>query len=174
MKTVLIFVTTLDGKITQGNDPFIKKWTSPQDQSYFEQVWNNAPLIVLGSGTFDADPIPASRNHLLVIMTSHPEKYQPYTVDGQLEFLDASPTHVVEKYKSLGYPQMLIAGGAQIATSFLKEKLVNELWLTIEPRIFGKGKNFVVEEKLDIELKLLSSEKINEVGTFINKYKITT
>jgi dihydrofolate reductase len=67
---------------------------------------------------------------------------------------------------------MLVAGGAQIATSFLKEELIDELWLTIEPKIFGSGKNFVADEKLNIKLDLLSSEKVNERGTLINKYKI--
>jgi|GEM_PF-3176891 len=34
-------------------------------------------------------------------------------------------------------------GGAHIATSFLKENLVDELWLIRSPKIFGEGGNFV-------------------------------
>ena len=67
---------------------------------------------------------------------------------------------------------MLVAGGAHVATSFIKAKLIDELCLTLEPKIFGYGSNLVAEEKLDIELKLLSSEKVNERGTLINKYMI--
>jgi dihydrofolate reductase len=63
-------------------------------------------------------------------------------------------------------------GGAHIATSFLKEKLIDEVWLTIEPKIFGAGSNFVINESLDIDLKLLSFEKINEQGTLITKYSV--
>jgi len=67
---------------------------------------------------------------------------------------------------------VLVVGGSHIATSFLREQLIDELWLTIEPKIFGTGANFVTEEKLDIDLKLLSSEQINEQGTLITKYRV--
>jgi len=172
MKAVLIFVSTLDGKITKWNDPFVKKWTSHQDKGYFDQVWNNAPLIVIGSRTFDADPIKPSKDHLLIVMTSRPEAYQSHAVEGQLEFINASPADIFHKYEQSGYQQMLVAGGAHVATSFLKENLIDELWLTLEPKIFGQGGNFVADEKLDIQLELLSSERVNEQGTLINKYAI--
>lgn len=172
MKAILIFVSTLDGKITRWNDPFVKKWTSIQDKGYFNQAWNNASLIVIGSHTFDAEPIKPSKNHLLLVMTGRPEAYQSYAVEGQLEFISASPVQLFQKYEQAGYRQMLVAGGAQVATSFLKAKLIDELWLTLEPKIFGQGSNFVADEKLDIELELLSSEKVNEQGTLINKYAI--
>ena len=63
-------------------------------------------------------------------------------------------------------------GGAHISTSFLKAKLIDELWLTIEPKIFGTGGSLVINENLDIELRLLSVEKVNERGTLITKYKV--
>ncbi len=34
---------------------------------------------------------------------------------------------------------MLVVGGPHVATSFLKAQLIDELWLTIEPKIFGMG-----------------------------------
>lgn len=64
---------------------------------------------------------------------------------------------------------MLIVGGAHIATSFLKEQLIDELWLTIEPNIFGTGGSFVIEEKLNINLQLISCERVNKQGTLIAK-----
>ena len=67
---------------------------------------------------------------------------------------------------------MLVTGGQHIATSFLKEGLIDELWLTIEPKIFGMGENFVTQEKLDIDLNLISCEKVNERGTLITKYVV--
>jgi len=172
MKVTLIFVSTLDGKTTRWDDPIVKKWTSSQDKRYFQQTWDNAPLIVIGSSTFDVDPIKPSEKHLLIVMTSHPEKYQSYKVVGQLEFTAASPAEIFSRYKKAGYQQMLVAGDAHVATSFIKAKLIDELCLTLEPKIFGYGSNLVAEEKLDIELKLLSSEKVNERGTLINKYMI--
>ncbi len=60
----------------------------------------------------------------------------------------------------------------RISDTYLKEQLIDELWLTIEPKIFGTGGNFVIEEQLDINLKLTSCEKVNEQGTLITKYAV--
>jgi riboflavin biosynthesis pyrimidine reductase len=105
-------------------------------------------------------------------MTQHPAKYEDKEVIGKLEFTGEPPVKIVERLKKEGAKQILLVGGPHLATSFLTENLVDELWLTLEPRIFGSGGNFVVESKLDVNLQLVSSEKVNEQGTLINKYLI--
>ena len=56
MKTILIFVSTLDGKVTKWGDPQVRLWSSHQDQDYYTKVWNDSKLIVMGSNTFNAEP----------------------------------------------------------------------------------------------------------------------
>lgn len=172
MKKLLVFVATLDGKITHWNDSKVKSWSSKEDEQYFKEVWDDSSVVVMGSSTYDANPTKPSPEHHVIIMTREPEKYKNYEVKGQLEFTDKSPAQLVAQYEKKGLKQMLVAGGAHIATSFLKAKLIDEVWLTIEPKIFGKGSNFVSEENLDVELKLLSVEKVNEQGTLITKYSV--
>ncbi|HUH73015.1 MAG TPA: dihydrofolate reductase family protein [Chitinophagales bacterium] len=172
MKKILVFVSTLDGKITQwGNSP-VKKWTSREDQDYFHKTWNEASIIVEGSSTFNVAPMKPNPEHYIVVMTRTPSKYKEHEVAGQLEFTDQSPAEIVEKYEKKGLHIMLVGGGAHVATSFLKANLIDEVWLTFEPKIFGTGGNFVAEEKLDIDLQLISVEKVNEKGTLITKYKV--
>ncbi|MDQ3022038.1 MAG: dihydrofolate reductase family protein [Bacteroidota bacterium] len=172
MKTVLIFVSTLDGKVTKWGEPHVKKWASVEDQKYFKKIWIGSELVIMGSGTFDAEPITPLPNRLLLIMTRDPSKYRAYEIPGQLEFSDKSPFELTQQFQNKGYETMIVVGGAHIATSFLKEKLIDEVWLTIEPKIFGTGGSFVIEEKLDINLKLISCEKVNEQGTLITKYSV--
>ena len=172
MKVILIFVTNLDGKVTKWGDPHVFRWSSPEDQAYFKKTWKESPLVIMGSGTFDYDPVKPDPNKLLVIMTRTPEEYTKYVVPGQLEFSNETPTQLVERYKAAGYKQMLMVGGAHVATSFFKEQLIDEVWLTLEPKIFGKGGNFVVEQELDVELKRISLETVNERGTMIMKYEV--
>ena len=172
MKVVLVFVSSLDGKVTRWGNPYVKSWSSQKDQEYFNKIWHSARLIIMGSNTFNAEPFKPSLEHLLVIMTRNPEKYKNYEVSGQLEFTGESPDQLIRRFENEEYEYMLLVGGAHLATSFLKEELVDELWLTIEPRIFGMGGNFVIEEKLDIKLHLISYEQVNEQGTLITKYKV--
>jgi len=172
MKTALIFVSTLDGKVTKWGESNVRLWSSEEDQKYFKKTWNASKLLIMGSNTFDADPLKPSPNHLLIIMTRDPSRYKEYEVSGQLEFSDDSPIQLVSRFEKEGYEQMLVVGGAHIGTSFLKEQLIDELWLTIEPKIFGTGSNFAIDEKLDIGLRLISCDKVNEQGTLITKYAV--
>jgi len=172
MKTILVFVSSLDGKVTKWGNPKVRSWSSKSDQDYFKNIWDETRLIIMGSKTYNADPIKPSSNHLLVVMTQHPSEYRGIETSGQLEFTDESPGKLFTRFEKEGNELMLIVGGAHIATSFLKEQLIDELWLTLEPKIFGLGGNFVIEEKLDISLQLLSCEKVNKKGTLIVKYAV--
>jgi dihydrofolate reductase len=172
MKIILVLVSSLDGKVTLWNDPFVRKWSSKADQEYFNKIWNDSPLIVMGSNTYNADPPKSLKNNLLIIMTSAPEDYKKHEVPGRIEFTDMQPSLLAGTFGDKGYEQMVVVGGPHIATSFLKAHLINELWLTFEPRIFGSGESFVINENLDIFLQLISYEKVNEQGTMIMKYRV--
>jgi dihydrofolate reductase len=172
MKTILIFVSSLDGKITRWGEPNVRLWSSHQDQDYYKKVWNESRLIVMGSATFNADTFKPSPDHQIIVMTGHPDRYKNAMVPGQIEFTNETPVELVTRCINKGHQQMLVVGGPNVATSFLKEQLIDELWLTIEPRIFGTGQNFATDAKLDIDTRLIQIEKVNDQGTLITKYAV--
>jgi len=172
MKTILIFVSSLDGKITRWGDPMIRSWSSKSDQDHFDAIWKDTHVIIMGSGTYKPDPVKPVPKHLFVVLTRHPENFKGSEVPGQLEFTNEAPVLLIERFKKSDEDKVLIVGGPQIAALFLKAQLIDELWLTIEPKIFGNGASLVNDEKLDIELKLISCEQVNEQGTLITKYKV--
>ena len=172
MRIILVFVSTLDGKITRWGDPKVSSWTSEEDKKYFRKTWNEASLIVMGSNTFRAEKLGSVKDHLIVVMTRHPSFYKDKEVKGRLEFSDESPAQLASRFEKANFGTMVVVGGANIATSFLKAGLIDEIWLTIEPRIFGKGGSFVIEQELDLELRLISCEQVNPEGTLITKYKV--
>jgi dihydrofolate reductase len=52
----------------------------------------------------------------------------------------------------------------------MKSGLVNTLYLTIEPILFGNGMR-LFKEDLDIKLELVNSEK-KECGTVLTEYRV--
>ena len=172
MKTILIFVSTLDGKVTKWGNPHVKLWSSHQDQDYYKNVWNESRLIVMGSNSFKAETFNPSPNQQIIVMTSRPDTYKDLQVPNQIEFTNESPNEIFARFNNKGYEQMLVIGGPHVATSFLKEQLIDELWLTLEPKIFGTGGNFATDVNLDINLRLIHCEKVNEQGTLITKYAV--
>jgi dihydrofolate reductase len=172
MKVRLVFVQTLNGKITKGDDPEVKHWSSEGDQKYYSDIWRMSELVVLGSNTYNDNIITPYEGRLVVVMTRNPDNYKHKEIPGQIEFTSKNPSELISYFSGLGYELMTVVGGPQVATSFFKENLIDELWLTIEPKLFGKGYNLIVDEPLEIELRLLQYEKINEQGTLITRYAV--
>jgi dihydrofolate reductase len=172
MKVILVFVSTLNGKITRGEDPEVRIWSSKSDQEYYSHIWKNSRLVVMGSNTFNENIIEPSAGRLIIVMTGKPELYTDREIKGHLEFSKVTPVALVSASEKAGYDQMTVVGGSQLATSFLKEELVDELWLTIEPKLFGLGFNLIAEVPLQIDLQLIHFEKVNEQGTIITKYAV--
>jgi dihydrofolate reductase len=172
MKVILVFVATLNGRITKGDNPEVRIWSSRNDQEYYTNIWATAKLIVMGSSTYDLNRITPAQKRLVVVMTRRPEDYRDREVKGQMEFTDKNPDELVSFYRNSGYDLMTVVGGPKVATSFLNLSLVDELWLTIEPRLFGKGLNLIAEDDLDVRLRMISCERVNDNGTLITKYSI--
>ncbi len=173
MKVVLTIVTSLDGKSTKGYKP-PKLWASKEDQAHFQSLIAKNNLIVMGKNTFTVskDDIKPTKGKLRIIMVRNPAEFSSLAVPGQLEFSSESPKQLVKRLAKSDYKQMLLVSGPKLNTAFLKAKLIDELWLTMEPNIFGVGIGLVAPEPLNIELKLLSCKKLNSQGTFLLKYKI--
>ncbi len=175
MKLVLVMVTSLDGRSTQkGHGSDIHYWTSPEDQKHFQTVIENAKLLIMGSTTYEAAR--PSMHHvegkLRVIITRDPSKYDGEKIPGQLEFSNEDPSELIKRLESEGFAEGFLVGGAHTNTEFFKQNLVTEVWQTLEPKILGIGNWLVGEEEVNIVLKLISSEKMNEQGTLLLKYLV--
>lgn len=175
MKIIMVAVSSVNGKITKDSDPNIYSWTSKEDTNFFFSLIEKNNLIVMGSKTYDAAKrfIKNKKNKLRIVLTKNPKKYSKEIIKGMLEFENKKPLELIESLESKGYKQMLLVGGGQINALFLKSKLVDEIYLTLEPKIFGVGKNLVSEENFNISLKLISIKKLNKQGTLHLKYRVT-
>lgn len=167
-------VSSVDGKTTKWNSSNIYKWTSPQDQSYFFSLIKKYKVIIMGRKTFMAAKsiIKPSPKNLRIILTTTPQKYKNLSVPNQLEFTSNSPKKILKKLSILGITQALLIGGGHVNNTFFKDKLINEVWLTIEPKIFGVGKTIVSLKKLDIKLQLQKVSRLNNMGTLLLKYQV--
>ncbi|MBI4097801.1 MAG: dihydrofolate reductase family protein [Candidatus Levybacteria bacterium] len=172
MKIILVVVTSLDGKTTKWNLPDVAGLSSKEDQKYFFSTLNKNKLIIMGRKTFEvANPdIYKPPKKLRVVITKNPGKYK--NVKDRLEFTNDSPKKILSNLTKRGFKQALLVGGAQINDLFLKANLVDEVWQTIEPKIFGMGNGLAANSKFDIGLKLLNSKKLNKNGTLLLKYKV--
>ncbi len=87
-----------------------------------------------------------------------------------LEFTDDSPSQILKTLEQEGYEEVVLAGGAQINTLFAKEKLIDEVIVTISPLVFGKGIN-LFDESVSLEMELLDVDKKGD-SLVVAHYKV--
>lgn len=173
MKITLAIVTSLDGKSTKDSQS-PSQWASKEDQQKFFSLIKKHNLIVMGKNTYliRKPYLKLEPGKLRVVMTRQPQKLKQDQVTGVLEFTNQSPRQLVKKLAARGFKQMLLVSGPKLNTVFFKDKLIDELLLTLEPKIFGQGKGLVDQIPLNVNLKLKNVKKLNNQGTLLLKYSV--
>lgn len=155
---------TMDGKIAKSSDHF-PNWTSREDKKYFWKVSDEHKVVIMGENTFKTFPHPL-KNRLNVVFTLE-KNSQP--VEG-VKWVSGEPEKVVEELEKEGHHSAILGGGSNLNGLFLKHKLVDELYVTVEPKIFGDGLSLFSGD-FDINLKLIDIEKIND-NSIVLKYEV--
>lgn len=156
MNVVLIMAETVDGVISRSSDEFVD-WTGSEDKKMFMQLTKEAGVLIMGSKTYDTigRPLPGRKN---IILTRNPERKSD---NPDLVFTSDSPKEILLDLEKQGYSTVALAGGAQINSLFARENLIDEIIITIAPRIFGQGLRLFTDS-LDLRLKLMKTEVLEE------------
>ena len=112
----------------------------------------NTYLAALKSGYF---PFPDALN----IVVSH-QKIENRWGEKVL-ITNKAPKEIIEILEQKGFTTAFLAGGGQLNTSFVKENLINEIYLDVEPLIIGQGIKIFAEADFELELELFETKKLN-------------
>jgi dihydrofolate reductase len=164
MKVILMMAMTLDGKIAKTSDHF-PDWTSKEDKKYFAKISKEAGVVMMGEKTFKTFPLPLS-GRLNVVFTL--EKNPPQIES--VKWVTGEPEKVIGELEDMGYKSAVLGGGANLNGLFLKKGLINEIIVTVEPKIFGEGLSLFSGD-FDVNLELIDIEKIND-NSIVLKYKV--
>ena len=150
MKVVAIWTQSVDGFIAKSSDDDLS-WGSKMDKQWFSRVTKDIGVVVMGRKTAEliGHPLPGRLN---VVMSRRNGK---------------GPKQILQELKHKA--QVAICGGASIYTAWFKEKLIDEVWLTVQPVVFGRGIKPV--EDVAVKLELISREDIGE-GIVAMRYKV--
>lgn len=157
MKVILLMALSADGYITKHEDALVD-WTSKEDKKHFVAVTKKAGALIYGSKTF-AFHNKALPGRLNVVMTRDPDASR--NEPGVLEFTNQQPAEILQDLEARGFKEVVLAGGSEINALFLREGLVDELYLTVEPFLFGSGKRLTKDMHLDVPLELIETSMLN-------------
>lgn len=156
--------TTADGKIAKDKNQ-LADWTSKEDKHLFVETSKEFGVIMMGENTFRTFPKPLPGRLNVVFSRNGGEN-----IEGLLRYVQGEPETVLADLEKLGYKKALLGGGAFLNSLFLKKKLISEIILTIEPKIFGTGISLFSED-LNADLVLLENRQLNE-NTVMLRYKL--
>lgn len=162
-KTVLIAAITVDGFIGRTAD-HLADWTGGADKKLFVEVTKAAGIMVMGSKTF-ATIGRALPGRKTIVYTSRPEAI---SVEG-VETTGETPQALVDRLKQEGAAGLAVCGGASIYGQFMAAGVVDELYITVAPQLFGAGIPLFGKE-LGIKLELIEYRLLDE-NTILLHYR---
>jgi dihydrofolate reductase len=167
IKTFIIVAQTTDGFIAK-NSNHSATWTSKEDKVRFVEITKHAKVMIMGLNTFQTFPSPL-KERLHIVYSPDPDASKN-NIEGVVEYTKDSPTDLIKSLEARGFSEVAICGGTTIYTMFIKSGLVDTIYLTTEPILFGNGMG-IFNEDLNIKLELINLDK-TENGTILSEYKV--
>lgn len=168
-EVILIAAISIDGFIAPADKETLPSttWTSKEDWQFFTRKSKEIGTMILGSKTFETigKTLPERK---MIVMTSDPERYANYDDQG-LSFTKALPEEILADLSKQGCERVALCGGSQIYSLFMQKGLVDRMFLTVEPFVFGEGIK-LFSGKNEQKFELVSQEKLNESGTLVLEY----
>lgn len=171
MKVILDMAISPNGMIARENGD--EDWLPAEGWDEFVSEAKKIGNIVMGRETYEIvtrnyqdynfDSVPVSLK-IIVSRKSDFKAPKGYT-------LARSPNEAIAIVKKHAFKELFLIGGGRINSSFIKDGLVDEIHLTINPYIIGKGRSFVGSEDFDLPLQLLDVKKISG-GRVSVSYKV--
>lgn len=159
----LIASQSIDGFITKHDVPGTG-FCSEEDQIRFLENLRAFDCMIMGRATYHVSRNDIMRakhgRRLRKIMTRDPRRWAIDTYEDSIEFTSETPTSILRELDDRGYNRCALLGGSEIYTEFLKNDLVDELLITIEPHTFGSGAR-LVDGKTENRFELASIDKLN-------------
>ncbi len=172
MKIILIAAISLDGFITRHDQPG-SSFTSPEDKRYFRETVLQFETLLFGSATYETSKNWIASHlrpdQLKIVLTRNPARYSADARENEIEFTSATPAELRKALLHRGRQNIALLGGGKIYGWFLQQNAVDELWLTLEPRIFGSGTK-LADTPIDPRLELLSCQTLGQ-STLLLKYR---
>jgi diaminohydroxyphosphoribosylaminopyrimidine deaminase/5-amino-6-(5-phosphoribosylamino)uracil reductase len=155
---VLKLAQTLDGRVAvPGTDPWI---SGPDSRRRVHEVRAQVDAVAVGMGTARADnPELTARD---VAATRQPRRLVFGGGPSDLEVRSGPLADELSALAAEGVQSLLLEGGPTLATSFVREGLVDKLLLFVAPVVAGRGLEFVPQLDEAVRLTRMTVERLGD------------
>ena len=169
MEVSLIVATSADGFIAQ--DPSVPStaWTSKEDAAWFAQKTKEIGICIMGKNTFETigRPLPGR----LTVVLSREKTLSAPVEKNLLETFAGEPETLLTNLAERGYSAAAICGGASVYTQFMQKGLIDRLFITVEPIVFGDGVRLFNQPFDNLRLQLVATHPLS-AQTVVLEYHV--
>ena len=166
---VAYIASSIDGRIAKHSLDNLS-WTSTEDWQFLQNSLKKFDAVIVGHNTYRVAKKNLDKRNAIVLTNKKLKSF------GSVKFLKPEK-HSIKRYlMNNQYKRVAILGGPRVYDFCLKNKMFDEIFVTIEPYIFTNGIPMFTGEKFKRYNFLLKSiKKLNKKGTlllhYICKYK---
>jgi dihydrofolate reductase len=162
----IVAVLSLDGRIARDSKHFTG-WSSREDKEFLHSFLDNSDVVVVGRNTWVAARHRLSKRNC-VVFTS---KVDGVVVKGEnLVFFNPRKSDFFDFVSKSGFVKVAVLGGSMVFSYFLDNGLVDNIYLTVEPLVFGSGL-CLFDSKFEIrKFNLVSFKRLNSNGSLLLHY----
>lgn len=156
MKVTLHLAMSADGYIAKLDGD--SDWVSPADEEIFVRRIQEAGCVVVGKRTFEQyqGSIYPVEDVINIVLTKTPDAIYSGALTA------SSPREAIQIAKDKKCAGVVIAGGGHTSAAFLDANLIDEIYFSIYPLIFGQGIKPFEGQSFETKLKLLDSRNLGD------------
>lgn len=157
MKVILYMAISANGMIARENDD--TSFISKEEWNSYSSFVRKTGCLIIGHRTYNIltkQPEFKEFKNVKIVVISH----NKFTTLASNHFVAKSPKEALNILKE--FNSVIVAGGGILNSSFMKEDLVDEIFLDIEPKILGRGIKLFYDETFETDLTLLGIKKISK------------
>jgi dihydrofolate reductase len=168
VKYIAFVAASIDGRIAESRDSGVD-WTSKEDWNFFQQSLTKMDAVIVGHNTFKLANDRLKRRNTIVLTS----KINTLKSSGSVVFFNPKQNNLKSFLQAKNYKKVGILGGPKVYNFFLENKMLDELFVTIEPYIFTNGIAMFSGNKFKkYKFSLQSIKRLNKIGSILLKYKI--
>ncbi|MFA5791699.1 MAG: dihydrofolate reductase [Candidatus Paceibacterota bacterium] len=158
---------SIDGRIAKSGKSGTD-WTSKEDWNFFQKSLLKFNAVIVGYNTYKVSEVRLKKRNTIVFTS----KVKNLKTVGTVTFFNIKYSNIFDFLKEMNYKKVAILGGPKIYNFFLQNKMLHELFITIEPYVFTTGVPMFLGDKFTkYNFVLKSIKKLNKKGTLLLKYK---
>lgn len=170
IKTILIVDSSINGVISRAEGSDEGPWNSPEDNQQYRSKVSEIGVCIMGNTSFK---VIGGKNYDGVkhyVMTRDQVLLANEQSNNNVVYTDKDYSDLIDEIADEGYETVAILGGQHIYSDMIKEDLVDEIIITIEPVILKPGVTLFNESIVESRWSLVSSKQLNDSGTLLLHY----